>query len=47
MPGDLDPETKIYRELFIGNTNPEMSEVELQDFLGAAMQQVWAQMQQA
>mmetsp|Transcript_42078 Transcript_42078/g.82787 ORF Transcript_42078/g.82787 Transcript_42078/m.82787 type:complete len:551 (-) Transcript_42078:50-1702(-) len=40
IPSDLDPQTKIFRELFVGNTNPEMSEVELQDFLGAAMQQV-------
>lgn len=36
----IDPSTKVYRELFIGNTSPEMNEVELQDFLGAAMQQV-------
>jgi len=35
-----DPTTKIYRELFIGNTTPEMSEVDLQEFLGAAMQRV-------
>jgi len=39
-PQTADPTTKIYRELFIGNTTPEMKEVELQDFLGAAMQQV-------
>jgi splicing factor U2AF subunit len=38
--GTIDPNTKIYRELFVGNTGPEMNEVELQDFLGAAMQQV-------
>mmetsp|Transcript_13358 Transcript_13358/g.17647 ORF Transcript_13358/g.17647 Transcript_13358/m.17647 type:complete len:384 (-) Transcript_13358:278-1429(-) len=36
----LDPSTKVYRELFIGNTSPEMNEVDLQEFLGAAMQQV-------
>ena len=36
----IDPTTKVYRELFVGNTSPEMSEVELQEFLGAAMQQV-------
>lgn len=36
----VDPSTKVYRELFIGNTSPEMNEVDLQEFLGAAMQQV-------
>ena len=36
----VDPNTKIYRELFVGNTMPEMNEVELQEFLGAAMAQV-------
>lgn len=36
----IDPMTKVYRELFIGNTSPEMNEVDLQEFLGQAMQQV-------
>jgi len=36
----VDPTTKVYRELFVGNTSPEMNEVDLQEFMGAAMQQV-------
>jgi splicing factor U2AF subunit len=39
-PSATDPNTKIYRELFIGNTSEGMSEVDLQEFLGAAMAQV-------
>jgi len=37
--GDL-AEDKINRELFIGNTTPEMTEQMLKDFLGKAMAQV-------
>ena len=37
----LDPETeKLQRELFVGNTTPEMTAQMLQDFLGNALQQV-------
>jgi splicing factor U2AF 65 kDa subunit len=37
----LDPEQdKISRELFIGNTTPEMTEAMLREFLGNALQQV-------
>jgi len=35
-----DPNTKVYRELFIGNTVEGMNEVDLQEFLGAAMLKV-------
>ena len=34
------PEEKITRELFVGNTTPEMTESMLKDFLGRAMEQV-------
>lgn len=34
------PEEKLQRELFIGNTTPEMTEAMLRDFLGRAMEQV-------
>jgi splicing factor U2AF subunit len=43
LPADamVDPEQeKIRRELFIGNTTPEMSEIMLKEFLGNAMEQV-------
>jgi splicing factor U2AF subunit len=40
VDSSVDPNTKLYRELFIGNTTPDMNEVELMEFLGAAMQQV-------
>lgn len=33
-------EEKVNRELFIGNTTPEMTELMLKDFLGKAMEQV-------
>eukprot|EP00559_Dactyliosolen_fragilissimus_P005773 CAMPEP_0184858082 /NCGR_PEP_ID=MMETSP0580-20130426/3180_1 /TAXON_ID=1118495 /ORGANISM="Dactyliosolen fragilissimus" /LENGTH=448 /DNA_ID=CAMNT_0027354007 /DNA_START=14 /DNA_END=1360 /DNA_ORIENTATION=- len=33
-------EEKIHRELFIGNTTPEMTEQMLKDFIGKAMEQV-------
>ncbi|CAJ1945070.1 unnamed protein product [Cylindrotheca closterium] len=37
----LDSETeKVNRELFVGNTTPEMTDQMLKDFLGAAMEQV-------
>lgn len=37
----LDSEKeKVNRELFVGNTTPEMTDQMLQDFLGAAMEQV-------
>lgn len=39
--GFLDPEQeKMSRELFIGNTTPEMTESMIREFLGNAMQQV-------
>lgn len=34
------PEEKINRELFVGNTTPEMTESMLKDFLGRALEQV-------
>lgn len=34
------PEEKINRELFVGNTTPEMTEGMLKDFLGRALEQV-------
>lgn len=34
------PEEKVNRELFVGNTTPEMTEHSLRDFLGKAMEQV-------
>jgi len=40
MGGGELGEDKINRELFIGNTTPEMTEVMLTDFLGKAMAQV-------
>lgn len=35
-----NPEEKLQRELFVGNTTPEMTEAMLRDFLGRAMEQV-------
>jgi splicing factor U2AF subunit len=35
-----NPEEKLQRELFVGNTTPEMTEVMLRDFLGRALEQV-------
>lgn len=35
-----NPEEKINRELFVGNTTPEMTESMLKDFLGRALEQV-------
>jgi len=40
MAGIENSEDKINRELFIGNTTPEMTEQMLKDFLGKAMEQV-------
>jgi len=37
---DASPEDKINRELFVGNTTPEMTEQMIKDFLGKAMEQV-------
>ena len=34
------PEEKLQRELFVGNTTPEMTESMLKDFLGRALEQV-------
>lgn len=36
----LSPEDKLNRELFVGNTTPEMAAQSLTDFLGKAMEQV-------
>jgi len=36
----LTPEEKVNRELFVGNTTPEMTEQSLREFLGQAMIQV-------
>lgn len=38
MTGDADE--KLARELFVGNTTPEMTDVMIRDFLGRAMEQV-------
>jgi hypothetical protein len=38
--GGGSPEEKLHRELFVGNTTPEMTEAMLRDFLGRAMEQV-------
>lgn len=35
-----NPEEKLQRELFVGNTTPEMTEPMLKDFLGRALEQV-------
>ncbi len=35
-----NPEEKLQRELFVGNTTPEMTEPMLRDFLGRALEQV-------
>jgi len=37
---DASAEEKVNRELFVGNTTPEMTESMLRDFLGRAMEQV-------
>ncbi|CAM9317920.1 unnamed protein product, partial [Discosporangium mesarthrocarpum] len=36
----VDPSTKVYRELYVGNTSPDMTDMLLKDFLGNSMQQV-------
>jgi splicing factor U2AF 65 kDa subunit len=36
----VDPNTKIYRELFVGNTSPEMSEQAILEFIGGAMEKM-------
>lgn len=40
MTGDVSADEKLSRELFIGNTTPEMTDVMIRDFLGRAMEQV-------
>jgi RNA recognition motif-containing protein len=40
VPSSNNPEEKLQRELFVGNTTPEMTEVMLRDFLGRALEQV-------
>jgi hypothetical protein len=40
MTGDVSADEKLSRELFVGNTTPEMSDVMIRDFLGRAMEQV-------
>ena len=40
MMMSTNPEEKLQRELFVGNTTPEMTESMLRDFLGRAMEQV-------
>ncbi|KAL3794750.1 hypothetical protein HJC23_012760 [Cyclotella cryptica] len=40
MTGDVSAEEKLSRELFVGNTTPEMTDVMIRDFLGRAMEQV-------
>lgn len=35
-----NPEDKLNRELFVGNTTPEMTSEMIRDFLGRAMEQV-------
>lgn len=36
----LDPATKVYRELYVGNTSSEMTEASLGEFLGITLQKV-------
>ncbi|KAG5189690.1 U2 small nuclear ribonucleoprotein auxiliary factor large subunit [Tribonema minus] len=36
----LDPATKVYRELYIGNTQPTMTEAAIAEFLGTTLQKV-------
>ncbi|CAN0176940.1 unnamed protein product [Pylaiella littoralis] len=36
----VDPATKVYRELYIGNTSPDMTDMVLKDFLSSTMQKV-------
>ncbi|CAN0065105.1 unnamed protein product [Ectocarpus sp. 12 AP-2014] len=36
----VDPSTKVYRELYIGNTSPDMTDMVLKDFLSSTMQKV-------
>lgn len=35
-----DPTTKVFREIFVGNTTPEMTESSLRDFVGGALQKM-------
>ncbi|CAM9619885.1 unnamed protein product [Sphacelaria rigidula] len=36
----VDPATKVYRELYIGNTSPDMTDIVLKDFLSNTMEKV-------
>jgi splicing factor U2AF subunit len=36
----IDPSTKTFREVFIGNTSPEMTDISIKEFLGGALQQM-------
>jgi hypothetical protein len=40
LQATTNPEEKLQREFFVGNTTPEMTEVMLRDFLGRALAQV-------
>ena len=35
-----DPSTKVYRELFVGNTSPEMTEPAIMEFINGAMEKM-------
>jgi hypothetical protein len=40
----LDPSTKVYRELYVGNASPAMADSALAEFLGTTLQKVqWPQ----
>ena len=36
----VDPSTKLYREIFVGNTSPDMTEAHIKDFIGGALMQM-------
>ena len=36
----VDPSTKLYREIFVGNTSPEMTDEALKAFVGGALMQI-------
>ena len=36
----VDPSTKLYREIFVGNTSPEMTDEALKAFVGGALMQM-------
>ena len=35
-----DPATKVFREIFVGNTTPEMTETSIREFIGGALQRM-------